>query len=94
MGTSSSKIILHSLDLSSLYSLVDQSKYKMKIIPFVVSMSDYFIPVLVAYFLNGLRFPLDPVFVDFFILIQSQPAHVHPKAMRYMMSLIILCRRV
>lgn len=75
-------------------TFVDRSKYRMKIIPFVASMSDYFIPVPLAHFLNGLRFPLDPAFVDFLLLIQSQPAHVHPNAIQYVMSLIVLCRRV
>lgn len=58
-------------DLSCMYSLVDQSKYRMKILPVVVSMSDYFTPIPIIQFLNGLRFPLDPTFVDFLNLIQS-----------------------
>lgn len=57
-------------------------------------MSNYFISVPISNFLNGLRFPLDPAFLDFLLLIRSQPAHVHPNAMRYIMSLVILCRRV
>lgn len=82
------------IDLSWAYSLVDRTKYRLKIIPALVSMSDYFIPVPIAHFLNGLRFPLDLVFVDFLLLIKSQPAHIHPNAIRYIMSLIVLCCRV
>lgn len=81
-----------SLDLACIYSLVDCSEYKMKIIPCVISISNYFIPVHVAHFLNRLHFPLDPAFVDFLILIQSQPTHVYLNAVRYIMSLIVLCR--
>lgn len=53
-------------DLSCMYSIVHQNKYKMKIIPAIVSMSDYFILVPITHFLNGIRFPLDPAFVDLF----------------------------
>lgn len=67
-------------DLFWMYSLVDHSRYRMKILPVVVSMLDYFIPVPIVPFLNELRFPLDPAFVDFLNLIQSQLAHVHPNA--------------
>lgn len=83
-----------SIYIACMYSLVYRSKYKLKIIPCVISMSDYFIPLPIAHFLNGLSFPLNPAFVDFFILINSQPAHVHPNAVRYIMALIVLCRRV
>lgn len=82
------------IDLSCMYSLVDRSKYKLKIIPAVTSMSNYFIPIPIAHFLNGRHFPLDLAFVDFLLLIKSQPAHINPNAIRYIMSLILLCRRV
>lgn len=77
-----------------MYSLVDRKNYKLKIIPSVIFMSDYLIPVPIANFLNEHRFPLDLAFVDFLVLINSQPAHVHPNAMRYIMTLIVLCRRI
>lgn len=82
------------VDLSWAETFLDRSKYRLKIIPVVVSMSDYYIPVPLAHLLNGLRFPLDPSFVDFLLMIKSQPAHVHLNVVRYVMSLIVLCRRV
>lgn len=75
-------------------NLADQTRYRMKIIPAVVSMLDYFIPIPIAHFLNGLRLPLDHAFAFFLNLIQAQPAHVHPNAVRYVILLIILCKRV
>lgn len=85
---------IESVNLSWAYNFVDRAKYRLKIIPVVISMSDYFIPIPLAHFLNRLRLPLDPAFVDFLLLIRSQPTHVHPNAVRYVMSLIVLCRKV
>lgn len=63
--------IAERFDLSCMRDLVDPKKYRIKIIPNVVSMSDYFIPVPISHFMNGLRFPLDPAFAFFFNLIQA-----------------------
>lgn len=54
-----------SIDLSYMYSLVNRRKYRLKIVPNVVSMSNYFILVLISHFLNGLQFLLDPAFLIF-----------------------------
>lgn len=61
-------------------SLVDSSRFRMKIIPEVLSMSDYFIPVPMVHFLIGLRFPIDPAFAFFLNFVQAQPAHIHLNA--------------
>lgn len=53
------------IDLCCIYSLVDRTKYKLKIIPALVFMSNYFILVPTTHFLNGRRFLLDRAFVDF-----------------------------
>lgn len=57
--------IAERFELSSMQSMVDLIRFRMKIIPEVVSMSDYFIPVPMSHFLNGLRFSIDPAFAFF-----------------------------
>lgn len=66
----------------------------MKIMPNILSMSNYFVPIPVAHFMIGLRLPINPSFAFFLNFVQAQPAHIHSNAVRYILSLIILRRRI
>lgn len=57
-------------------------------------MSTFFIPIPIAHFQVELSLPLDPAFVYFLVFARAQPAQVHPNAVRTVMALIVLCRRL
>lgn len=73
---------------------IDPNMYKLSIIPVPTLMTTSYMLISISHLAAGVRFLLDPSFVDFLYFAKIQSDQLHPNATKTVFSLIVLCRRL